>query len=97
MTQMVMTVTNLINFSAVANFFANWKAKAREARKVKETIRELRNLSDVELNDIGLSRGDIYSVANGTFAKDASDAMKARILDDVVFKSNTNSNLRGWV
>ena len=47
MTQMVMTVTNLINFSAVSNFFANWKAKAREARKVKETIRELRNLPDV--------------------------------------------------
>lgn len=33
------------------------------AKAVKETENELRKLTDKELNDIGISRGDIYSIA----------------------------------
>ena len=32
-------------------------------RKINKTIRELKNLSDRDLNDIGISRYDIVNVA----------------------------------
>ena len=34
-------------------------------RAVKATIKELNKLTDRELQDIGIARGDIYSVVNG--------------------------------
>jgi hypothetical protein len=46
------------------------------------TVKELSALSDRELNDMGLTRGDIYSVAHGT-----ADLKKVR----------ENANLKGWV
>ena len=33
------------------------------AKAIKSTEKELRKLSDKELNDIGINRGDIYSIA----------------------------------
>ena len=41
-----------------------WKY-LRTWRLHRETIKELNRLSDRELNDMGLSRGNIYSVAYG--------------------------------
>jgi uncharacterized protein YjiS (DUF1127 family) len=34
-------------------------------REINQTIKELNKLSNRELQDIGISRGDIYSVAAG--------------------------------
>jgi len=34
------------------------------ARDVAKTIQELNKLSNAELSDIGISRGDIYTIAN---------------------------------
>jgi uncharacterized protein YjiS (DUF1127 family) len=34
-----------------------------EAKKFRATVKELRALTDKELNDIGINRGDIYSIA----------------------------------
>lgn len=34
--------------------------------KVRQTIAELNKLTDRELNDIGISRGEIYDIANST-------------------------------
>lgn len=34
-------------------------------RKVDQTIKELSSLSDIELNDIGIARGNIESIARG--------------------------------
>jgi uncharacterized protein YjiS (DUF1127 family) len=34
-------------------------------REINQTIKELNKLSSRELQDIGISRGDIYSVAAG--------------------------------
>ena len=50
---------------------------------IKRTIKELNQLSDAELNDIGLGRGDIYSVAHG----DPHHKKSAQV----------NHNLEGWV
>jgi uncharacterized protein YjiS (DUF1127 family) len=57
---------------------------AHERRKaIHSTIKELNKLSDRELNDIGIARGDIYSVAAG---------------DPTLKRSaNENENLKGWV
>mgnify|MGYP001035301815 FL=1 len=32
-------------------------------REIRKTVKELNRLTNKELNDIGISRGDIYSVA----------------------------------
>jgi uncharacterized protein YjiS (DUF1127 family) len=39
--------------------------KAERQRKVDATIKELSRLSDLELNDIGIARGNIESIARG--------------------------------
>jgi len=45
------------------NFFKKALTKYNNARKFNQTVKELRALTDKELNDIGISRGDIYSIA----------------------------------
>ena len=61
------------------------------AKAVKETENELRKLTDKELNDIGISRGDIYAIAR----QDAD----MKITDTVIKASPApfNPNLRGFV
>ena len=54
----------------------------RKQAKINDTIKQLRALSDHELNDIGLGRGDIYSVAHG---------------DPTSVRASANKNLEGWV
>ena len=51
-------------------------------RAIKETEHQLGKLSDYDLADIGLTRGDIYTVAR---ANETINNVKA------------NNNLRGWV
>jgi uncharacterized protein YjiS (DUF1127 family) len=59
-------------------------------KKVRQTIRELSALSNYELNDIGISRSEIYHIAHTSYKKSAK--VKA---DDV--RVSTNENLRGFV
>ena len=70
--------------------FAAWlrelNAKRIQKAEIKRTIRELSALADRELWDMGLTRGDIYSVAHGT-------ADLKRIREN----TNENFNLKGWV
>jgi uncharacterized protein YjiS (DUF1127 family) len=68
------------------NLFKDYlKYRARQAQ-IKQTIRELQQLSDHELNDIGFARGDIVSVARG----DKDMKKKASYAE-------TNDNMKGWV
>ena len=66
--------------------FAAWlkelNAKRIQKAQIKRTIRELSALGDRDLWDMGLTRGDIYSVAHGT-----ADIRRVR----------ENANLKGWV
>ena len=89
MTQAILTVSNLFQdgLNGLVDLFSNWKrARARKA-KARQTYRELNNLTDYELRDLGIGRSEIPYIAAGTY-------------DDVrVTKSKyaTNENLKGWV
>ena len=71
---------------AIIDFFKDIAEDYRTARDVRSTMKELSKLSDRELNDIGIARGDIYSVARG-------DVEMRRSVKEV----ETNANMKGWV
>jgi uncharacterized protein YjiS (DUF1127 family) len=56
------------------------------AKAIRQTENELRKLTDKELNDIGIARGDIYSIAR----QDAGMKQSHLI-------APFNPNLRGFV
>lgn len=61
-------------FSAVNNINASlhkWYVNQKAKKLQQQTINELSTLSDKELKDIGISRGEIYSKS-----KDAADKYK---------------------
>lgn len=71
-------------------FVANVKASMEYRAAVNETIRELSKLSNHELNDIGIARGDIWYIAHTTYEK--PNKVKA---ED--FRASVNDNLKGFV
>jgi uncharacterized protein YjiS (DUF1127 family) len=83
MTQAILAASSALHISALLDFFRDLKRKHEQSKKVRSTIKELSKLSDRELNDIGIARGDIYAIAH-------EDKDYARFAD-------TNSNLKGWV
>lgn len=73
MTQIIKKVLVKINALGAAfmesNFMKAWEAAAIKRAQyyiTKSTIKELQALSDKELRDIGLNRGEIYDVAINT-------------------------------
>ena len=58
-----------IGLHSVAEWFKRLNAYMVRNRLAKQTIKELSRLSDRELNDMGLSRGEIYSVAYGDWER----------------------------
>jgi len=48
------------------NFLKSFFVEREYRAAVRSTIRELSKMSDAELRDIGIARGDIYSVAHGS-------------------------------
>ena len=83
MTTMVANTFDWIGFSGIANWFRNLGAAIVRNRQINRTIKELSALSNRELNDIGIARGDIYWIAHETHTKN----------DNV----ESNRNLKGWV
>ena len=47
--------------------YAEWQRR----KQITSTINELSKLSTKELNDIGIGRGDIYTIAHSSFPKGA--------------------------
>ena len=82
MTTLSMTGSNSGLLKKVAQFFVNLNEQRIQRKQINRTIKELSALSNRELNDMGLTRGDIYSVAHGT-----ADLRAVR----------ENANLAGWV
>ncbi len=72
-----------IGLPVIANWFKKLNAKMAQRAKIQTTINQLSALTDRELRDLGISRGDIYSVAHGT-----ADIKEIR---------DANANLKGWV
>jgi uncharacterized protein YjiS (DUF1127 family) len=56
------------------------------AKAIRQTENELRRLTDAELNDIGIARGDIYSIARQDI-----DMKKSHLI------APFNTNLIGFV
>lgn len=85
MTQYVLTASSWIQ-DAITGFNALMKQRAirKENRAAfKRTVNELSKLTDFELNDLGICRGDIRNIARG-------DITLRRGIE-------TNENLRGSV
>lgn len=82
MTHYVLTASEWLNFGGVFDYFRNLKRRYNTHKNIRNTIDELSRLSNSELNDIGLTRGDIWSVAHEAH------------YDDLV---KSNKNLKGWV
>lgn len=51
-------------FAKVFNFVEGLMKESSKSVKIRKTIRELNSLTDRELSDIGISRADIYDIAN---------------------------------
>ena len=68
------------------NFFKKLINNYQMAKAIRETENELRKLTDAELNDIGIARGDIYSIARQDI-----DMKKSHLI------APFNPNLRGFV
>lgn len=84
MTHYVLAASEWLNFGGVMDFFRNLKRNYELNKNIRATIKELNALTDKELNDIGLTRGDIWSVAHESYL-DNQD------------KVEYNRNLKGWI
>ena len=73
----------------VVVFFERLGQKLSERKTRRETFNTLHKLTDRELNDIGISRGDIRAIANDTW----EDNRKR----DMFPYTPVNSNLEGSV
>jgi uncharacterized protein YjiS (DUF1127 family) len=68
------------------NFFKKLINDYQMAKAIRQTEHELRKLTDAELNDIGIARGDIYSIA-----RQDVDMKQSHLI------SPFNPNLKGFV
>jgi len=80
----LITTANWIGLPSIAEWFSKLNANMKRERLARQTIKELSALSDKELNDIGIARGEIWSIAH-----DLEELQNP--------KAQANSNLRGWV
>jgi uncharacterized protein YjiS (DUF1127 family) len=66
MTQLILLQANFLQNAVKALFdlFKDLRSTRKEISQAKQTIRELNKLSDADLTDIGLCRGDIWNVAH---------------------------------
>lgn len=80
---MVLTAADFLNLSFIVDIYMNVMKRWSDRREIKQTIKELNKLTDRDLRDLGISRGEIYSVASGAWRRDS--------------ENQTNENLRGWV
>ena len=83
MTTLIATA-NVFGMTGLANWFKDLANELQRRRNIKHTIKTLSALSNRELNDIGLARGDIWHIANTSYPKGKTVA-------------DVNRNLRGWV
>lgn len=66
MTQLILNQANFLQntIRALLDLFKDLQTRHEVISQAKQTIRELSMLSDAELNDIGICRGDIWNIAH---------------------------------
>lgn len=84
MTQAILTVHSHLTgaIEGLLDFFRSVNEKRIQHKAIRETEKALQSLTTAELDDIGITRGDIYTIAR---SKDTIENVRA------------NNNLRGWV
>jgi uncharacterized protein YjiS (DUF1127 family) len=84
MSQAILTAHSFLTqgVEGFMDFMKSVNEKRIERKAIRETEKALQSLSTAELDDIGITRGDIYTIARTSTA-----------IDNV----KTNKNLRGWV
>ena len=86
MTTIVANTFEIVGLTSIAAAFKKLGAELKRRKNIRETIRTLSALTNHELNDIGIARGDIWHIANTSYPKAlGGEAIEA------------NRNLRGWV
>lgn len=67
MTQHILTLNNYLQspIEGLVSYFKSLRTSYVWARNVRQTVKELNQLTNRELNDLGISRGEIYAVATG--------------------------------
>ena len=83
MTTLIATA-NTFGMTSLANWFKDLANELQRRRNIKDTIKQLSALTNHELNDIGIARGDIWHIAHTSFPKGKTVA-------------DVNRNLKGWV
>ena len=86
MTTLVANTFEIVGLHGIANFFKRIGAELKRRRRIRQTINELSKLTNHELNDIGIARGDIYSIA-----RQDMDMKQSHLI------APFNPNLRGFV
>lgn len=84
MTTIVANTFRTIGVNRLADWFKNPVAEIQRRRNIRHTIEQLSALSARELDDIGLTRGDIRYVAHTSYPKGKT-------------VTQINRNLQGWV
>ena len=85
MTQAVLVAAQWLNIQGLVDLITDWKRNRARKAMERRTYKELQNLSDHELRDLGIGRSDIRSISMGTFYDKRMSNLK------------TNDNLKGWV
>lgn len=69
--------------SFIVKMFATISESFKKRSIKRQTYKQLNQLSDRELSDIGLCRGDFRNIVEGNFYRDS-------------VRTETNTNLKGW-
>ena len=67
MSHLVLTTAEFFRLDWISSFVYRVVSNLDRRRKVNDTIKELSKLSNKELNDIGISRGEIRIIAEESF------------------------------
>jgi uncharacterized protein YjiS (DUF1127 family) len=58
-----MTMLFNCNLTRLVDWYNQWRERVNATRVYNQTVLELSRLSDAELRDIGITRGEIHSIA----------------------------------
>lgn len=70
MTQLVQAVSTWMDLSVFSDYIKSLKTRYTKYQAYRATVNELSSLSDKELQDIGMNRGMIHSVAMEIYTND---------------------------
>ena len=80
-------------FEQLVGIYSNWQTRHRACSARRATRNELSKLSDHDLKDIGISRGDINYISEKHYKKEMKNITHKKILHPL---SEENENLKGW-